>query len=58
MAKNLRAKVPKSDKLIIHDVNPAVTEHFAEEHVGQSVEIAQSVREISEQSVSPSFVSF
>ena len=55
MAKNLRAKIPKSDKLVIHDVNPAVTAQFAEEHAGQTIEVAQSVREISEQAVSVGF---
>ncbi|KAL9078809.1 MAG: hypothetical protein Q9157_002292 [Trypethelium eluteriae] len=49
MAKNLRAKIPKSDKLIIHDVNPAVTGQFAEEHAGQTIQVAEAVREISEQ---------
>ncbi|KAK3721039.1 hypothetical protein LTR37_003329 [Vermiconidia calcicola] len=46
MAKNLRAKIPESDTMVIHDVNPAVTESFAKE-VG-NVEIAKNVREVAE----------
>ena len=49
MAKNLRAKIPQSDTLIIHDVNPAVTEQFKSE-IGNA-EIAQSVREVAEKTV-------
>lgn len=49
MAKNLRTKIPSSDSMIIHDVNPAVTEQFAKE-VG-NVSIANNVRELAEQSV-------
>ena len=52
MAKNLRAKLPKSDKLVIHDINTTATEQFAEEHTGQNVEVVKSVRKISEQAVS------
>ncbi|KAI9713146.1 MAG: hypothetical protein M1820_001131 [Bogoriella megaspora] len=50
MAKNLRAKLPQSDTLIIHDINPAVTTQFAEEHKGKGVDVAQNAREISEKS--------
>ncbi|KAK1061380.1 hypothetical protein LTR12_002014 [Friedmanniomyces endolithicus] len=46
MAKNLRSKIPSSDTMFIHDVNPKVTEEFAKE-VG-NVTIAQSVREVAE----------
>ena len=49
MAKNLRTKIPSSDTMVIHDVNPAVTEQFAKE-VG-NVEIAQNVREVAEKTV-------
>ena len=49
MANNLRSKISSSDKMFIHDVNPAVTEQFAKE-VG-NVEIAQSVRDVAENSV-------
>jgi len=51
MASNLRSKISSSDKMYIHDVNPAVTEQFAKE-VG-NVEIAQSVRDVAEKSVGP-----
>jgi hypothetical protein len=49
MAKNLRSKIPSSDTMIIHDVNPAVTDSFAKE-MG-NVTVAQSVREVAENSV-------
>ncbi len=49
MAKNLRSKIPSSDTMFIHDVNPKVTEEFAKE-VG-NVTIAQSVREVAENGV-------
>jgi 3-hydroxyisobutyrate/3-hydroxypropionate dehydrogenase len=49
MAKNLRTKISSSDTMLIHDVNPAVTEAFAKE-MG-NVEIAQSVREVAEKTV-------
>jgi hypothetical protein len=49
MAQNLRSKIADSDTLIIHDVNPAVTEQFAKE-VGK-VTVAQDVREVAEKSV-------
>ncbi|KAK4617658.1 putative 3-hydroxyisobutyrate dehydrogenase, mitochondrial [Fulvia fulva] len=48
MAKNLRTKIPESDKLYIHDVNPAILEQFAKEHKG--VTIAKHVREVAENS--------
>ena len=50
MAKNLRTKISSSDTMLIHDVNPAVTQSFKEE-VG-NVEIANTVREIAENTVS------
>ncbi|KAK5165215.1 uncharacterized protein LTR77_009313 [Saxophila tyrrhenica] len=46
MARNLRAKIAESDTMLIHDVNPAVTEKFKQE-VGK-VEIAEHVREVAE----------
>lgn len=49
MAKNLRSKIPQSEIMLIHDVNPAVTEQFAKEVGG--VTVAQSVREIAEGAV-------
>lgn len=47
MAKNLRAKIPKSDTMVINDVNDAATQQFLKE-VG-NVTIAKSVREVAEQ---------
>jgi 3-hydroxyisobutyrate/3-hydroxypropionate dehydrogenase len=52
MAKNLRAKIPSSDTLIVHDVNPAVCEQFSSEHSNSGVEIASAVRDVAEKSVS------
>lgn len=49
MARNLRMKINSSDTMIVHDVNPAVSEKFAKE-MG-NVEIARSVREVGEKSV-------
>lgn len=63
MAKNLRAKIPASDTLIVRDVNEDVMKQFVAEaqettqsngagaNDGQ-VEIAQSAREVAEKSVS------
>ncbi len=55
MAKNLRAKIPKTDTLVISDLNVDATKNFIKE-VGNDTrtEIAQSVREIAEKSVSAS----
>jgi len=62
MATNLRAKIPASDTLIIHDVNEAATQKFQEEvgiaakaagapGKGTGIEIASSLRSLAEQSV-------
>lgn len=63
MAKNLRAKIPAADTLIIRDVNEAATKRFVVEaqEAAQSsgaganegrVEIAENAREVAEKSVS------
>lgn len=63
MAKNLRAKVPPSDTLIIRDVNPETTERFVAESkelakssgAGEDafrVEVSAHPREVAEKSVS------
>lgn len=49
MAKNLRAKLPSSDKLIIFDKNEAATSQFAKDN--QGTEVATCVREVAEKSV-------
>lgn len=68
MARNLRAKIPSSDTLIIRDVNQDAMTRFIEEsrevarssgagaEVGQ-VEIAENAREVAEKSVSTPFTS-
>ena len=62
MAKNLRAKIPETDTLIICDTNTKVTEKFAEE-VGiatsstnapgrrTGIHIAENPREVAQKSV-------
>ena len=50
MAKNLRAKMPKEDTLVINDRNTETTAKFVEE-LGEGVEIAKSPREVAEKSV-------
>lgn len=63
MAKNLRAKIPASDTLIVRDVNETAAQRFvteAQETARSSgasadeyrVEIATTAREIAEKSVS------
>lgn len=57
MAQNLRAKIPESDRLVIHDRNAEATTKFLQE-VGLStgnrtnIEMASSPREVAEKSVS------
>lgn len=53
MAKNLRAKIPEGDILVINDVNKEATAKFAEE-VGTGVEVVETPREVAERSVSHS----
>ncbi|GIK05701.1 hypothetical protein Aspvir_009814 [Aspergillus viridinutans] len=61
MAKNLRAKIPATDTLIVRDVNENATTRFVEETKeaakssgaadgAMKVEVAQSAREVAEQS--------
>lgn len=55
MAQNLRAKIPDSDTLIVHDHNSEVVEKFKNEvgtaAAGTGVEVADSPREVAEKSV-------
>ena len=66
MAKNLRAKVPEGDKLVIYDRNEDVTTQFVHEindidhDVGSlsrvnNTEVAHTARDVVERSVSPVF---
>ena len=50
MAKNLRAKIPASDILVVHDRNGEATAKFVQE-VGAGIEIATSPRKVAEKSV-------
>lgn len=62
MAQNLRAKIPETDTLVIHDHNRAVVQKFKEEvgmaaagagaeGKGKGIVIAESPREVAERSV-------
>jgi hypothetical protein len=62
MAKNLRAKIPETDTLIICDTNPKATEKFVEEGgiaasstnapgKGTGIHIAENPREVAQKSV-------
>lgn len=51
MAKNLRAKIPAADTLIIRDVNEDATKRFVAEAKEGPVEIAENAREVAEKSV-------
>lgn len=55
MAKNLRAKIPASDTLIVHDVNEQTMRQFVDEAKTTStgpVEFTDSARTVAEKSVS------
>jgi hypothetical protein len=63
MARNLRAKIPESDTLIIHDVNEAVMQKFASEATTEggslgAVEITDSARTVAEKAVSEIYPPF
>jgi 3-hydroxyisobutyrate dehydrogenase len=68
MAKNLRAKIPETDTLIICDTNPKATGKFVEEvgiatsstnspGKGTGIHIAENPREVAQKSVSLSRLS-
>ena len=53
MARNLRAKMPKDDTLVIHDRNMDAARNFKQKaEKGTSIEIASTAREVAEKSVS------
>lgn len=54
MAKNLRAHIPASDRLVILDINRDVMNQFTQEtkNNSQATEGAQSAREVAEKAVS------
>lgn len=53
MAKNLRAKIPEGDTLVIHDVNKEASAKFVKE-VSKGVEVVETPRAVAERSVSHS----
>ena len=61
MAQNLRAKIPSSDTLVIHDRNTEATTKFMHEagrttDADMRIEIAGSPRKVAEKSVSTSSI--
>jgi hypothetical protein len=50
MAKNLRAKIPKEDKLTVFDVNAASTKRLIEESEAK-VHVVTSPKEVADMSV-------
>ena len=50
MARNLRAKLPSDDTLVVQDVNTAATAKFLEENP-DGVRVADTAREVAEKSV-------
>ena len=59
MAQNLRAKIPSSDTLVIHDRNTEATTKFMQEagsitNADIGIEVAGSPRQVAERSVSTS----
>ena len=56
MAQNLRAKLSKDDRLMVHDISVKLSDNFAREAHAQAskthVEVAKSAREVAEESVS------
>lgn len=51
MAKNLWAKIPEDDKLIICDTNSETTSRFLKEDKGTKIEVTDYPRELAENSV-------
>ncbi|KAF2143627.1 uncharacterized protein K452DRAFT_246885 [Aplosporella prunicola CBS 121167] len=51
MAKNLRAKLPKEDTLVVHDINKDATSRLVKEVGGKGgVKVADTVRQVAEES--------
>lgn len=60
MAKNLRAKIPKTDKLVVCDRNSEATSSFVKEagagsSGAQEIEVVSTPRKVAEQAVSHTF---
>lgn len=61
MAQNLRAKIPSSDTLVIHDRNTEATSKFMQEAGGaanadKAIDVVGSPRQVAERSVSSSSI--
>ncbi|ERF68287.1 hypothetical protein EPUS_02743 [Endocarpon pusillum Z07020] len=50
MARNLRAKTPDNDEILVYDVNATATQSFLQESQGTRVQAAVSPREVAEMS--------
>ena len=57
MAKNLRANIPASDTLVVHDRNADATARFVQE-VGAGIEVAESPKKVAQKSVRPPFLPY
>ena len=52
MAKNLRAKIPEGDSMIVFDVNSSSVEKFVKEAEPSKVEVAKGPRDVAQNAVS------
>ena len=57
MARNLRAKIPDNDEILVYDLNATATQSFLEEAHGTHVQAAVSPQKVAEMSVSVTGVS-
>jgi hypothetical protein len=55
MARNLRAKIPVNDEILVYDVNATATQSFLKESQGTRVQAAVNPREVAEMSVSVTY---
>lgn len=58
MAKNLRAKIPEEDTMTVFDVNPSSSEKLTKEAVPANIQIAKGPREVAQNSVSKSCLTY
>lgn len=57
MARNLRSKLPAGDTFTVYDVNADSTRQFRDELSAFDVKVAENVKTVVENSVSPSSIS-
>ena len=51
MAKNLRAKIPEEDSMMVFDVNSSSCKKFTQEATPANIQIAKGPREVAEYAV-------